>query len=834
MTNYLLKVIKTGFLRILFLAAIFGNLPNFGWGQVVINQVDDFNDGTVQGWVTGKLNDTIITNQANKLQVRAIGGTGQFGKLLVFNETTWSGDYIGQGITSIKLKLQNIFDPFGNGLKMRLAIGDGRAPGASPNGTTWFVSTTPVILTTSSGEVEAMFSIKEADLTRAQGAATYTSVLSNVAALRITNATSATNPRGDDITIATLLIDDITACGCLGTPYNETVDGDLSSDFSKPTFIELSGTTMDTITSCQQGSPLDVDYFTIEVPQDSVLSGLVLTNYTAAENNKGFFGVRAGTAFTTSAGNTTAGDLLGGVTYGSEHEGLNILPVMGTLSGSQGFTGALPAGKYTFWLNQFGPQSCASLQFLLSKAPENNDLSNDALNPTTVQFSPAMDTVSNCFQNGEVDYFTFNVPIDSVLTGIKLTGYEVASASNQAFIGIQKGNTFTEPASGTNVANLLGGLVFGTGNLGTDILPAMGNLPSSQGFTAPLSAGDYTIWLNQTGDESCATFQFQFANNDLSDDRLNPTVVSFSENLDTVSNCVQGNPSDVDYFTFNVPVNSELSELKLKNYEFEGTNNQSFIGIQAGTTFTEPASGTDVGNLLGGLVFGAGNLGTDILPAMGTLNGSQGFTTPLPAGDYTLWLNQTGPSACATFQFVFTTNNECPSILTFANETVNSDIYKAADTIKTIGNVLIENASTVTFQAGKAIQLNSGFHVMAGSNFSAQIIDCTPPANLSRIENDNRQQFFTQPKRTQIPLKVYPNPFYNATTIAYKLNKAEKVGVYIYNLSGKLVKTIIEDEFQAVGNYQYDFRKDNLKEGMYFLNLRTEKEQLVKKIVLLD
>ena len=300
-------------------------LPEVGTGQVVINQVDDFNDGTVQGWVTGRLNDTIITNQNNQLQVRAIGGTGAFGKLLVFNETTWTGDYLGQGITFIKLKFQQTLDPFSNGLRMRLAIGDNRAPGPpnAPVGT-WFVSTTPVVITTFSGEVEAVFSIKESDLTRAQGSASYESVLGNVAALRITNATSRFNPRGDDITIATLLIDDITACGCLSTPYNETTDGDLSNDFSDPTFIALTGT-MDTITSCQQGNPSDVDYFTIEVPQDSVLSGLVLTNYEAEPNNNGFIGIQAGNAFTTPATNTTAGDLLGGLTYGATHQGTNIL-----------------------------------------------------------------------------------------------------------------------------------------------------------------------------------------------------------------------------------------------------------------------------------------------------------------------------------------------------------------------------------------------------------------------------------------------------------------------------------------------------------------------------
>jgi len=690
MKNYNLRIFSIKLIQ----AILWGNLiffmPLIGLTQVVINQVDDFNDGGLAGWVRGQANDTIITNQNNKLQVRAVGGSGAFGKLLIFNETTWSGDYIGQGITSIKLKLHNNFDPFGNGLRMRLAIGDNRTPGptSAPSGT-WFVSTTPIIINTSSGEIEAVFSLKEADMTRAQGTASFANVLANVAALRITNSTSIFNPRGDDNTIANLLIDDITACGCIGTPYNETTAGDLSNDFSKPTFITLSGS-MDTITSCQQGNPADVDYFTIEVPQDSVLSGLVLTNYEAELNNNGFIGVQAGNVFTTTATTTTAGDLLGGLTYGETEEGADILATMGTLSDSQGFTGSLLAGKYTFWLNQTGNQSCASFQFQLSKAPVNTDLSNDRLNPTVIQFSSGMDTVSNCIDNNDVDYFTFEVPVDSVLTGITLTNYEVDTASNLAFLGIQKGETFTEPVSNTNVANLLGGLIFGVNNIGTDLLPTMGNLNGSQGFTTPLPTGSYTIWLNQTGDQSCAAFQFIFADKDLSDDRLNPTVITLSGSLDTVSNCVQGDPMrDIDYFTFTVPTNSVLSEFKLKNYEFEGANNQAFIGIQAGTIFTEPTAGTNVANLLGGLIFGENNEGTDILPAMGALGSSQGFTAPLPSGDYTIWLNQTGPLSCATFEFDLTISNACSNSLTFTNETVIAATHKAADTIETIGNVLI-------------------------------------------------------------------------------------------------------------------------------------------------
>ena len=59
-------------------------------------------------------------------------------------------------------------------------------------------------------------------------------------------------------------------------------------------------------------------------------------------------------------------------------------------------------------------------------------------------------------------------------------------------------------------------------------------------------------------------------------------------------------------------------------------------------------------NLLGWSHFGPGNgtVGTDILDNIGAGAGAMGFVPPLPAGDYTFLIQQTGGSASDyTFQF---------------------------------------------------------------------------------------------------------------------------------------------------------------------------------------
>lgn len=547
MRKYNFQLFSINLIQVVLWISLIFFMPRIGITQVVIDQVDDFNDGTLQGWTKGQPVDTFVTNQSNQLKVSTINNFngGPHSKLIIYNETQWKGDYISQGITGIKLKISNPYNPIPNNnpLRIRIAIGNTNKPGGGgSNLGTWFVSKEAIVISPDSGEVTAIISVLEEDLNIAHGMDSYASVFGNVAALRITASTSPTNPRGDDNMIASILIDDITACGCVNTEI------------------------------------------------------------------------------------------------------------------------------------------------------------------------------------------------------------------------------------------------------------------------------------------------------DLSDDRMNPTLIAFSETLDTLSNCQEGadpGPRDIDYFTFNVPENNILNELVLKNYEVESSDNQAFIGIQEGTTFTIDPFNPSANDLLGGLTYGTSHIGMDILPLMGNLG--SGFTPPLPAGDYTIWLNQTGPISCATFQFTLTTINNCPDTLTFTNETIVADTYKAADIIKTIGNVIVADNSTVNFQAGKAVHLNNGFHAVAGSNFSAQIIDCSPVASLSTIESKiNHQSFPEKLLVVQTSLKVYPNPFYHTTTIEYQLNKVEEVELYIYSLSGKLIKTMVKNERQPKGIYQYDFSKENLPEGMYLLYLKTEKEQLIKKIMLMD
>jgi hypothetical protein len=86
-------------------------------------------------------------------------------------------------------------------------------------------------------------------------------------------------------------------------------------------------------------------------------------------------------------------------------------------------------------------------------------------------------------------------------------------------------------------------------------------------------------------------------------------------------------------------------------------------------------------------------------------------------------------------------------------------------------------------------------------------------------------------------LQNYPNPFNASTIIRYTLPQPARVQLKIYNLDGKLVRTLV-DHYQAVHtavaewNGKDDFN-DLCASGMYLYELNTENFSMCRKMLLL-
>ena len=83
----------------------------------------------------------------------------------------------------------------------------------------------------------------------------------------------------------------------------------------------------------------------------------------------------------------------------------------------------------------------------------------------------------------------------------------------------------------------------------------------------------------------------------------------------------------------------------------------------------------------------------------------------------------------------------------------------------------------------------------------------------------------------------YPNPFNSRTAIEYRVPSQAEVELQVYNAAGQQVATLVEDA-RAPGTYTlwWDGRDDagrELASGIYIYRLRSDRHQLVRKLVLL-
>jgi hypothetical protein len=94
------------------------------------------------------------------------------------------------------------------------------------------------------------------------------------------------------------------------------------------------------------------------------------------------------------------------------------------------------------------------------------------------------------------------------------------------------------------------------------------------------------------------------------------------------------------------------------------------------------------------------------------------------------------------------------------------------------------------------------------------------------------------PRPRQLALENYPNPFNPSTTIRYALPAPAKVTLAVYDVSGRLVRTIVRDVARPAGVFEAmwdgtDSSGQPVASGVYFYRLQAGPESLTRKAVLL-
>ena len=194
-------------------------LPSSGAGAIVVGQLDDFQDGTTQGWTAGTGPSPIGTPPVppanamgagpaglgdDALRLTGIGGIGPGSKLVVDHlGAAWTGDYTAAGVGAIALDVNNLV---AMPLTIRLAF---QPPPGVAGGGSWI--TPGIVVPALSGWTTLEFRIQAGDLIAPIDAVATdaAATLAGVGRLRILHAEGDTL-RGDPI-LGQLDIDNIEA-----------------------------------------------------------------------------------------------------------------------------------------------------------------------------------------------------------------------------------------------------------------------------------------------------------------------------------------------------------------------------------------------------------------------------------------------------------------------------------------------------------------------------------------------------------------------------------------------------------------------------------------------
>ena len=184
---------------------------------------------------------------------------------------------------------------------------------------------------------------------------------------------------------------------------------------------------------------------------------------------------------------------------------------------------------------------------------------------------------------------------------------------------------------------------------------------------------------------------------------------------------------------------------------------------------------------------------------------------------------------------VFVTQEGIPATVTLPDDEISGlQEYYASDWIITnVFNVGTGgNVENLTLGAGNYVNLKPGFHAYpTGSNkfrayiLSSQLdnISSKPVSTKSLTYGKNTVEEGDKIESIELPSDFeisqnYPNPFNPVTTIKYALPVDSRVSIKIYDMLGREVATLVNDDKQA-GYYQVRFDASNIASGIYFYRI---------------
>lgn len=168
--------------------------------------------------------------------------------------------------------------------------------------------------------------------------------------------------------------------------------------------------------------------------------------------------------------------------------------------------------------------------------------------------------------------------------------------------------------------------------------------------------------------------------------------------------------------------------------------------------------------------------------------------------------------------------------------TISNDA-SAADPLS--GRIVIENSNYTVSENFRTFSIEPGSSMNIPVRYAPRSI-AIHEAELTLLHNSS-----SQPNPLRISLngealernteyvldQNYPNPFNNQTTVEYALTGTSDVQLEVYNTSGQLISTLVDEE-QGEGRYSVNFSASGLASGVYLYRIIVDGEADTRKLLL--
>lgn len=175
--------------------------------------------------------------------------------------------------------------------------------------------------------------------------------------------------------------------------------------------------------------------------------------------------------------------------------------------------------------------------------------------------------------------------------------------------------------------------------------------------------------------------------------------------------------------------------------------------------------------------------------------------------------------------------DQCAANVVITNPIDNFADIQAGGTITASGTIGAN--ANVTMTAANSVILNPGFNTVQGSSFVAQIAPCQPrvipPANKKDVE-ENENSSVTEFLKFPV-LNLYPNPTQSIITIEFTIPNESNIEITVSDIQGKKVAELPILRYQ-MGSYSTMFDFSNFNAGTYFVYLKSENYNEIKKVII--